>query len=452
MSQRPNDPHTRDLEDPPRWRRSAAAAGRTVTFAALAYLMIGLLPACQVQPPRGYVTTTMLSDIRLEPIVRVRIVVDADSVTLDGPGRLLVGPARGGGPSTKLIALTTPLTVTQEDGSFKTRSADGSSLAWSARQLVIETDEGSELRVGEVAYPGKIVLHAKRDLEASTSRFDVVNHVPIERYLPGVLQKELYRDWPLATYKAQAIAARSYAITQLPAGRTRHYDLESTTASQAYGGAYAHYRARKAVRQTRGVVLGYQGNVLPAYYSSCCGGSGQDAAAAFPHGQDIEPLRGRNHDRWCIVSKQFRWGPITRRRAHLTQRISNWGRRHRHPVASLRGLKTVTIAKRNRAGRPTQYLVSDTTGRRFKLTAEQLRLAFNHPAPGLDPPPRAEILKSGFVEVLVQGSFVTVSGYGYGHGVGMCQWGAYAMANRGRDANTILAYYYPGATPVRAYY
>ncbi len=436
------------------WIRFVAAVGRGMTLCALVYLFTGVLSACQPKPihRHRYISTSRLALIQHEPIVRVRIAKAVDELYLDGPKRLrfrsldpLVSPAHQ-------WAFATPVRIRHNDNAFVIQSGDGQSMTWKTSRVIVRPDFGSTIRVDGITYPQQIVLHRVKDPNGSNSdRFDVINHVAMEQYLPGVLQRELYRTWPLYTFRAQAIAARSYAIVESARNRRRHFDLESTTASQAYGGAKAHWRASQAVQQTRGKVIAYAGNVLPAYYSSCCGGVGQDASAAFPTESDMKPLWGRKHGGWCAVSPHFRWGPVLRSRVNLARRLAAWGRRRSNPIGALQAVADIVVTTNKHTGRSSHFTITDMTGRFFTLGSEAFRLACNYHASHLPQLSKAAMLKSGYVTVQISGDQVRFSGRGFGHGVGMCQWGAYAMAKRGHEENTILTFYYPG-TSVRKLY
>ena len=212
------------------------------------------------------------------------------------------------------------------------------------------------------------------------------------------------------------------------------------------------------------MLLEYGGRVVPAFYSSACGGSGQDAVAAFtwlPGLPDIEPLRGRGHGGDCRASSKFRWGPVTRNKASLTLRIRNWGEQNNHPIKALRGLRDIRITGVNSVGRPTQFAITDSAGLTYTLGSEQFRHACNNSAPGTPGHPghpglgalnKSQTLYSSHVQVRIGSSTVTFhDGRGYGHGVGLCQFGAQALAKRGNNEFAILQYYYPGAKVVRAY-
>ena len=127
----------------------------------------------------------------------------------------------------------------------------------------------------------------------------------------------------LSVFPARTIRLVPPIFESLPIRRNSHYDLESSTASQAYIGDKASAKARRAVAATRGQVLVYDGRVLPAFYSSCTGGVGQDAVAAWPGKvDDLAPLRGRNHGGWGSTSSKFRWGPVHMTTADLIAALS----------------------------------------------------------------------------------------------------------------------------------
>ncbi|MEM6552804.1 MAG: SpoIID/LytB domain-containing protein [Planctomycetota bacterium] len=303
------------------------------------------------------------------------------------------------------------------------------------------------------AFPAKVRLYPLTRGGSAAGRLDVVNVVGVERYLPGVLERELYGSWPRATYEAQAVAARSYALWEREQAGRRHYHLESTVASQAYAGKTTRAVAAEAVAATRGVVLAWGDRVLPAFYSSTSGGRGQDALAAFPErGLDLPPLRGRDHGRWGAGSGRHRWAVIERDRGTLAARMAAWGRAARHPVGALDGLRAIRVAGRNAVGRPTRFAVIGVDGQRYELAAERLRFAVNHPAAGLPGLAREVVLPSSDTVPAVVGGVVRFeAGRGFGHGVGLAQWGAKEMAEAGNDYGSILVFYYPGARLVRAY-
>ena len=438
------------VRPPKLWRRILAGLGRGMSFVALVYLSVSVLSACQSSRAQHYVSSSRLGQIDRQPTVRVRIKKNARKVRLDGPRRLTLRSVGQGMTPTHEWAFKTPVLVHRRPNQFIIEQGNGQAMAWNVSRIMVSHNDGKAVRVDDVSYPQQIALDASSAIDVA-NRFDVVNHVTLERYIPGVLAGELYRRWPSATFEAQAIAARSYAIVQCAENWHRHFDLESTTASQVYGGSAAYFKALKAAQKTHGVVLTYQDNTVPAYYSSCCGGSSQDAHVAFPYGLDIRPLWGDKHRTWCTISPHYRWGPIIRSRDQLSRRLTAWGRARKHPIAALDGLSSITTADLRPSQRPGSFIVTDMTGQTFSIRPESFRAACNYQDDVLAELAKPLRLKSSYLEVYVQGDQVRLTGHGFGHGVGMCQWGAYAMAKRGYDAQTILSYYYPSAAVQRIY-
>jgi len=402
-------------------------------------------------PPRDPVLDLpRVGEIIGEPAVRVRIGKGVSRVRLGGPGPLVIAPGTSDKAQAVARSMTGDITVTrQSDGMFRLAAAGQKTLGWAAPVLVIET-RGGHMEVDGVTYPGRVFLHAR---QRTRTALDVVSHVDIEDYLPGVLERELYPGWHAQAYQAQAVAARSYAIAQSAGARQRgwHYDVESTTASQVYGGQSTRPVARSAVAQTRGIVLTYQGRVVPGYYSSTVGPRGQDAPIAFPRGENMQPLIGVAQVNADTKSPHYRWGPVRRPTAQLSRRIAAWGRANGHPVAALRGLGSIRVTARNTAGRPAQFTVTDAAGTTYTLGPEQLRFACNYSPPGLPAITGAQRIKSSDLTATVSAAAVSFQGYGFGHGVGMSQWGAQQLATQGVSYSSILGRYYPGATLRRAY-
>lgn len=438
-----------------KWRLTAAVlAGASV---------VGLSVSCQPEQSRRpwqrasqpqqqmQVTMPLASSYYAEPVVRVRIAKRALRVTLGGAGSLTIGAEPNDPKVAVARPFASPLTITRQAGRFVITDARRGAVAWQLPAMRIVSPSASPMTIDGKPYPGVVVLVPTTDKTGQpTDAFDIVSHVPLETYLPGVIERELYPKWLPETFAAQAIAARSYALFEQTLRANSHYDLESTTASQVYGGAATNPRAIDAVRRTRGLVVTHRGRIVPTFFSSACGGTGQDATAAFPHlatTVDIPPLRGQHRSNFCTGSNYFTWGPIERDTATLARRIAAWGSVEKNRVASMIGLRHVHVSSRSSAGRPATFELTDRQGKRYTLPAEQFRFACNYNATGLPAVSAATQLRSSHVDVLVVGEKIRfTAGHGFGHGVGMCQWGAQGMATKGYPAAQIIAYYYPGAS------
>jgi stage II sporulation protein D len=415
-------------------------------------LFIAAAAACEtrreVAPPAVTPRVTRPAERGGEPIIRVRIRQEAQTLRFTGPARVRIYPADQ--PLHKQL-LSTPLTIHRSGGQWIGPFA-GPGMP-SRSTLIVEAVGPSPLEIDARTYPGELRLvprNALSDGPRDFDQFDLVNHVRMEEYLPGVLDKELYDHWEPDTYLAQAIAARSYAIDCIMhEGPGRHYDVESTQASQAYAGTTGHFVSTRAVAETVGLVLTYNGRVIRAYYSSTCGGANQSAAEAFSV-PPVPALTPQQSCTWCEGTRHGQWGTIVRDRSDLAQRIAAWGKRHGYTIGQLSGISAIRASRANGLGRPVEFELTDERGRKFNIPAENFRHACNYGSPR--PLPDGARLRSSAFTVELRGDKVHfTNGRGYGHGVGMCQYGAQGMAKAGRSWADILAFYYPGAKVERAY-
>lgn len=396
-----------------------------------------------------------IASVSREPTIRVRIAKDVTRAEISGGDSLLIGPA-GVGQADTARRFTRAVAVTYFRGAFLVTDTNRRSVRWALSTMRITPASGTPVAYNGKQYPGSVVLTPVRDKNGRpTGKLDIVNHVGMESYLPGVIEHELYGSWEPAAFRAAAIAARSYALFESSLKVQGHYDLESTAASQVYGGRSRNPKALSAVSQTRGKLLEYHGRVVPAFYSSSCGGTGQDAKAAFtwlPDLPNMRPLRGQDHGGWCRHSDKFRWGPVTRSKTSLAFRIALWGRTEGHPVKALRGIRDIRISATNSEGRPTAFAISDTLGMTYTLGPEQFRFACNFGGPKLAKPVKGQSLYSSHMKIRINPSAVTFyDGHGFGHGVGLCQFGTQGLAKAGYNEYSILAFYYPGSRVVQAY-
>lgn len=284
----------------------------------------------------------------------------------------------------------------------------------------------------------------------------VVNVVPLEAYLRGVVPLEL-GDRPgaeRAALEAQAIAARSYAVTRVSAaragrGRSKDYDILATVADQVYGGTSVERpNASAAVDATADVVLLYAGRVIVAPYHSSCGG--ETAAAEEAWGTQVEPFLQRVSDKipgseryYCDIAPRFYW-----ERAFTGSEVDAVVRRYLGNYVTLPSggageVRGVRVAKRTPSGRAEMVEIR-TARSTYAVRGNDARSILRTSAG--DPMPSSYF--SVTVESSADGAIsrVQVRGNGYGHGVGMCQWGAIGRARTGQSARVILASYFPGST------
>jgi stage II sporulation protein D len=256
----------------------------------------------------------------------------------------------------------------------------------------------------------------------------VVNYINVEDYLRGVLYMEVSHWWPMNTLKAQAIAARTFALYQANLNKGKDYDLESTVYSQVYGGsAFERIRTNDAVYKTTGLVLTYNGQLFPAFYHATCAGHTEDASTLWK--TDLYPLKGVACN-FCRQSPHFYW-----KRKIPVKDIEN--------ALAIKDIQGITPKATNNSGRIV-LLAINTHDKTIDVSAKDFRQKLG-----------SNLIKSTIFKINIKpdsdGKLIAyIEGAGWGHGVGMCQWGAFGMALRNYKAEDILKYYYPGAE-IQAY-
>lgn len=313
-------------------------------------------------------------------------------------------------------------------------------------EMLLEPSLDGSLHIGHVAYHGRY-----RFVPVAPNRFDVVNEVDLESYLRGVLRSELYPTWHEEAYKAQAIAARTYALYEARTdGRGRHFDVYADQRSQVYGGIGAETaRSREATGATAGIVVAYgppgREVIFKSYFSSCCGGISQSANDAFGDSWS-QPLSDEARGPVCTESPKFNWGPLLISKAEITRRMRAWGAWKKEPLKDVGPVTRIEISGVSRFGRPVRFTITDAKGTRYSMRAEDLREAINTDAGG------GVRLFSSFCKPVDDGANIRFTdGHGFGHGVGMCQWCAEHQAAQGWNDEAIVLTAFRGAKLVRAY-
>ena len=374
--------------------------------------------------------------------IRVLIAANATTISLAAPGGATFTDRAGGFVSRSMAGASWRV---ERQGRRLRAIRDGMPSAWIEGSIVAHSNDAGLLNVGAKPYRGDVAVYA------SDSGLSVVNVVRIDDYLRGVVPLEIGTRSlaDSAAVQAQAITARSYAYIHLAPSLSRVYDVTAGTQDQVYGGVAAETEvASRAVESTRTLVLKYAGRVVNAPYSSTCGGSTAEASEVWK--SNDEPYLQRVSDQipgssryYCDIAPRFRWtrtidGPQLD--AALAQYLANYVS---VPGRSPGIARNVAVATRTTSGRVGAVLITTDRGN-FTLRGNDIRYVLR--------PPGGEILNSTYFSVLatpgLDGSIakLTLTGTGYGHGVGMCQWGAIGRARAGQDARTILRTYYPGTT------
>ena len=282
--------------------------------------------------------------------------------------------------------------------------------------------------------------------------FTVINWVALEDYTAGVLSAEMSSHWPIEALKAQAILVRGYALSKKGRHNAEGFDVCDDVHCQVYQGLIAETpRTNQAVNETQGLVLKHRGRIIPAVFSSQCGGHTQDYAEAWGYpepvvgvadydpryNQDMEfPLSPNRMERWikedrpawCRVSelrdhKSYRWAWVVSA-AELQKKSGAIGR-----------VRRLIVTHRSSAGWADHLLVEGTAGTK-ELKGDSIRSFLGGIRSNLIWIEPQWNLKGWPEEFIIYGG-------GWGHGVGMCQAGAYGLAKGGKTYEDILEHYFP---------
>ncbi len=358
----------------------------------------------------------------------------------------------------------------------RVRVLSGQQLIWvyhanEAEYAFKEVAADPYLKYNGVAYRGGMVIR-----RFSGSDLTLINTVTLNEYLYGVLPKEMAPDWPLEALKAQAVAARNYAVTNMGKHKSRGFDLCATPDCQVYGG----YRVesplcRQAVDETSNRFLMYDGKLVQAFFHSNSGGKTENSenvwSAAIPYLKGVE-------DSYSVGAPNTDWAKAYSKSEIEQKLIAN--------QMDVGTVINVTVSRKSQNDRVLELLVQGSRGN-VTLTKEQSRkvLGYNdikstwfdiaggaalrvQQGSGLTDLPSTAAVVNGSMEssavkvnglsaktingneqiapAQALGDTITFSGHGWGHGLGLSQWGAKNMAEQGFNYEQILLHYYTGTT------
>lgn len=265
-------------------------------------------------------------------------------------------------------------------------------------------------------------------LEKHHGNWLIINKIDIEEYLYGVVGKEMDTYWPFEALKAQSVCSRTLAIykklenekTMLP------YDIKASVYHQVYGRCEEE-KIIKAVEETRGEIITYEDKIVQIFFHACCGGKTASASETWG-GENMEwaePLE----DKYCHISPYFGWKRI-------------YSQKKLEKILGIGDIKEIKIEERDSSGRVKKLKILLKNGKMIYFTGHSFRMKINY-----------KIGKLAFLNPLVIpgtnfslqriGKDIIFTGNGYGHGVGMCQWGAREMAEKGFNYKQILSHFFP---------
>jgi stage II sporulation protein D len=428
----------------PRWSRALGAAAVLAAAGACAPPAVGPEPVGPGAP--GTLPRT-------EPLVRVGIAVDTAAVEIGASaGFVLVESAAGERVVGRAGAADRWTVSATAANQLRVVAADGRVVGTAAGPLAARPERGSTLTIGGRPYRGTALVQA-----ASPGRVTLINVLDMEAYLLGVVPHEIGRvgEDLLEAAKAQAVAARTYAVAHRGRRSALGFDYYATVQDQVYGGAGSeHGVTDRSVRETAGEVLLFRGTPVEAYYHSTCAGRTAAIDEVWNDGPrpylvsviDVDPRTGQAYDHF---SNRFRWSQ--RWTAEQLNRIlaRTLADSLAAGVRSVGEVRDMQILERTTSGRVARMRIQTTTAT-FHIGRDRLRWILLTPEDRLLNSSLLhdiELTRNGAGRVTA----VAINGGGWGHGIGMCQVGAMGRARAGQNYRTILTTYYVG-TEIRRLY
>lgn len=287
-----------------------------------------------------------------------------------------------------------------------------------ATHLVLDAPNSS-IQIGNRRYHHQIQI-----LRSSEKKLTVINRIDLEEYLKGVLPLEAHPNWPIEALKAHAVVTRTFALFKSIEKQGRDFTLRDTVQSQVYGGALFHKKATdQAVEATRGEILTFRGKIFPAYMHASCGGHTAQADFIWPV-QSNPVLKGVVCP-FCKGMKHWKWS--------LKMSLSEIQAMMQKKGFPARNLKNIVFMDRDPSGRATKVLLEYESSK-VTVSSDDFRafIGYNR-------------LRSLKVNVAIEKGDAYFRGFGWGHGIGFCQWGAKHQAELGKTYRQILEFYFPGS-------
>jgi len=293
------------------------------------------------------------------------------------------------------------------------------------QQFHLSSTDG-ELAVNGTPYGGKVII-----LSNDAQEMLLINEIALDRYLEGLISIELSPRWDITTMKVQAVVARTYALYQKSLNSNSTYHLTSSVLHQLYRGiAHANGNTRRAVRDTRGEILTWNGLPIMAVYHSCCGGSTESSANVWG---TYKPYLEGVFCGMCTNYDGYFWKVVIPRGTFFKQLC-------KEGFSVCNDIESSVNLTRSSSNRVIKVALNGRS-KPTVITGNEFRSVFGF----------SKIRSTGFIIKETEDGYMQLLGTGNGHGVGLCQWGARACAQSGQTYYQILQHYYPGTQIKRAY-
>jgi stage II sporulation protein D len=369
------------------------------------------------------------------PSIRIGLLVEVAEVRIGGGDPIVVRP----GGSAPAVLVTRGRTATlQATPSSVTLQGVGADRVVATPLTLEPAQPGEFVRIAGKDYRGKV------EVRRGEGGLVVIDQLSFEEYLGGVVAAELgvSDEQSFEAVKAQAVIARTYAVRNLGRNRRQGFDLLATVSDQRFDGVAGETPvAWRALAETKGEIVTYNGAPIEAFFHSTCGGRTAAGKEVFTYADrpylrsvsDTDP----NGQAWCRSSPRFTWTESWDAAA-LSAALRRGMRLSAEEAGSVRSIE---VTGRSPTGRATQL--------RVRLRGRDVTIDGSNAVRRALPPADLDLLRSAAFTLTTRNDGdrigrLELTGQGSGHGVGLCQWGAIGRARAGHGYPAILTAYYPG--------
>jgi len=333
------------------------------------------------------------------------------------------------------------LTLIQAGSTIRTLENNGSlKLSVNGKYFIgdkflLSSAENEEiLKINGNAYRGQV------QISSTYKSIHLINIVNLEDYVKGVLAREMplgKNNENFEALKALAVCIRTYAIKKMQDGKV-YFDLYSDTRDQVYGGVDAETPlSNKAVDETKKLILKYDGKPATIYYHSTCGGYTESSQNVFTNDPVPYLISIKDGDEpYCKISPRFQWKEIYEKE-EIISRLKNYDLLENTNYE----LEDISISNKFESGRVSELEIKVIDS---YSNTKSLIIRGNEIRSILRTSDNKNILWSILFDLSVESNSIVLTGHGFGHGVGLCQWGAIALSRKDWNYKDILQHYYPG--------
>jgi stage II sporulation protein D len=276
------------------------------------------------------------------------------------------------------------------------------------------------LRINNTPYQGIVTIHLVKN-----GAPQIVNTLKLDDYIYSVLRYELYQSWALEVQKVQAITSRTYAVYQIKNARRQNkvYDIKNNNFHQTYKGTHNYSHLRKAVSSTKNSILTYKNKIALTMFDACCGGV-IPANMSEPRFEKCPYLARKSRCTYCKKNSFFRWGKNIKIDGLLSSLKT------KQNIGKFRNIK---VLKKDKAGITHKVLILGSK-KSIQCSGKDLWDCM-----------RSNVRSQNFsLKKVPHKNEFKISGKGFGHHLGLCQFGARELVRKGWKYKKILKFYYPG--------